>query len=128
MEIDYFEGILTEEGIQPPGFSPISGRMLRDIVHRIVREMQPEKIILFGSYAYGKPSSDSDLDIFVIMNTALPYPERIVEVSKLLRPRPCPIDILVRTPQEVDAAIQKGDRFIPDILTHGKLLYDQAKV
>lgn len=87
----------------------------------------PEKIILFGSYAMGKPSVDSDIDLLVIMDTDKQREERFYQVSQLLRPRPFPMDILVRTPEEITRALEKGDQFIREIMTKGKILYARKR-
>ncbi len=96
-------------------------------VERIVEELQPEKIILFGSYAHGTPTPDSDVDLLVIMETDAPSKERSWAVSRLLLPRPFPVDILVRTPQEIERALARGDFFIREIITHGRVLYERGK-
>ena len=88
--------------------------------------MFPEQIVLFGSYAYGRPTPDSDVDLLVVMDTDAPATERFLAVSRLLRPRPFPVDILVRTPQEYRAALEKGDSFITEIMTQGKVLYERS--
>lgn len=87
--------------------------------------MRPAKIVLFGSYASGKPTPDSDVDLLVIMETSAPPAERCLAVSQLLRPRPFPVDILVKTPLEIRQALDQGDFFIHEILTHGLILYEQ---
>jgi len=90
--------------VQPVGFAPVTAELLQNIVQRIAAGVQPQKIILFGSYGYGTPSPDSDLDILVIMDTKERPAERVLAISRLLRPRPFPMDILVRTPDEITAA------------------------
>lgn len=99
---------------------------LPEAVERIVHELRPEKIILFGSYAYSKPTPDSDVDLLVIMQTQASGADRSWAVSRLLLPRPFPVDILVRTPQEVQRALEKGDFFIREILTRGRVLYERC--
>jgi predicted nucleotidyltransferase len=98
---------------------------LPQAIERIVRELQPEKIILFGSYAYGDPTPDSDVDLLVIMETDAPRRERYLAVSRLLVPRPFPVDILVKTPLEIQQAFQRNDFFIKEIVTQGRVLYEQ---
>ena len=98
---------------------------LRAAVKRIVDHLQPEKIILFGSYPYGQPTSDSDVDLLVVLDTSASPSERYLSVCRLLRPRPFAVDILVKTPQEIQAALTKGDFFIQEIVTHGKVLYER---
>ncbi|MFZ2095878.1 MAG: nucleotidyltransferase domain-containing protein [Anaerolineales bacterium] len=105
----------------------MTAKLLQNIVKRIVVGVKPEKIILFGSYAYGTPSPDSDLDILVIMDTNRRPVERVLAVSRLLRPRPFPMDILVRTPGEIAVSLEHGDSFIREILTKGKVLYERRR-
>jgi uncharacterized protein len=94
-------------------------------VKKLVRTLQPEKIILFGSYAYGQPTPDSDVDLLVIMETDKQGSERSWQVAQLLIPRPFPVDILVRTPQELKAGLEKGDCFLQEIVTKGQVLYER---
>ncbi len=103
---------------------PVS-EALPAVVQRLVAALRPEKIILFGSYAYGKPTSDSDVDLLVVMETSAPDKERYLSVCRQLRPRPFPVDILVRTPQEIARALDKGDFFIQEITSRGKVLYER---
>jgi len=58
-------------GVQPPGFAPVTEAALVEIVHRIVAALHPKQIILFGSYAYGTPSHDSDVALLVVMEIEL---------------------------------------------------------
>jgi predicted nucleotidyltransferase len=115
----------TPAGVHPVGFKPLSVDLLEHIVQRIVTGVQPEKIILFGSYAYGNPTPDSDLDLLVSMESQARPAERVLAVSRRLRPRPFPMDILVRAPQEIREALEKKDSFIHEIMTQGKILYEQ---
>ena len=104
--------------------TPLSAA-LTDVVQRIVTTLKPEQVILFGSYAYGQPTRDSDVDLLVVMHTSAPDKERYLAVCRLLRPRPFPVDILVRTPQEIAQALAKGDFFIREITSRGKVLYER---
>ena len=83
---------------------------------RLVSKLCPERIILFGSYAYGRPTPDSDVDLLVILETDASTTERYLAVSRLLYPRPFPVDILVRTPREIEQALKAGDFFIREIV------------
>ena len=111
----------------PVGLKVSVGKSLRPAVQKIVAELKPEKIILFGSYAYGLPNPHSDVDLLVIMKTRASLKERSWSVSRLLLPRPFPVDILVKTPKEVEKALEAGDFFLKEILTRGKVLYDRSK-
>ena len=76
--------------------------LINDIVERIVEVVNPEKIILFGSYACGKPTKDNDLDILLIMNSKLPRYKRSVPTYKALVGILIPKDIIAYTPHEVE--------------------------
>ena len=112
-------------GVRPPGFTPVTEQALSDIVQRIVNELRPEKIILFGSYGYGSPTENSDVDLLVIMETSSRSADRYLAVSRLLRPRPFPLDILVKTPNEISQALEKGDFFIRELVSKGQTLYER---
>ena len=109
----------------PAGLKVSVGKSLRPAIQKIVQELNPEKIVLFGSYAYGMPNPHSDVDLLVIMKTKSPLKDRSWAVSRLLLPRPFPVDILVKTPREVKEGLETGDFFLKEILTRGKVLYDR---
>ena len=98
---------------------------LEDVKKRIVDTFSPQKIILFGSYAYGQPTPDSDVDLLVVMESDDRPVERAAKVSRLLRPRPFQMDILVRTPEEIQHRLEIGDQFIREVLEKGRVLYEQ---
>ncbi len=90
---------------------------------RIAEKFQPERIILFGSYASGKPTEDSDVDLLVI----LPFEELPVEKAIAIRQQikaPFPLDLMARTPQQVQQRLEMGDFFIQDIMKNGRVLYE----
>ena len=111
----------------PMGLKISVGKSLRPAIQKIVQELKPEKIVLFGSYAYGTPNPHSDVDLLVVMKTNASLKDRSWAVSRLLLPRPFPVDILVKTPKEVEKALETGDFFLKEILTRGKVLYDRSK-
>lgn len=111
----------------PAGLKVSVGKSLRPAIQKIVSELKPEKVILFGSYAYGTPNPHSDVDLLVIMKTRSSLKNRSWAVSRLLIPRPFPVDILVKTPKEVEKALEDGDFFIKEIMERGKVLYDRNK-
>jgi predicted nucleotidyltransferase len=86
-------------------------KQLGEVTDRIVGAFNPQQIILFGSYAYGQPSPDSDVDLLVIMESEERPVKRAAMISRLLRPRPFPIDILVRTPEEIQHRLNIGDQY-----------------
>jgi predicted nucleotidyltransferase len=112
--------------VHPVGFPPVR-KTLPGAIKRIVSELKPEKIILFGSYAYGHPTPDSDVDLLVIMKTKAKEIDRYVAVSNLLYPRQFPVEILVKTPKEIEAESKKrGNFFMREILKKGKVLYERG--
>ncbi|MCC7161500.1 MAG: nucleotidyltransferase domain-containing protein [Anaerolineae bacterium] len=113
--------------VTPIGSDAPVSKTLPLAVKRIAETLHPEKIILFGSYAYGNPTPDSDVDLLVVMPSQEPEIERYLLVSRLLRPRPFAVDILVKTPQEIAHSIENGDFFIDEIVSEGKVLYEQPK-
>jgi uncharacterized protein len=104
---------------------PVSGKLFKEITERIVAKIKPEKIILFGSYAYGRPNKDSDLDLFIIKNTRLSSGERYAAVSDALYPRVIPMDFVVKTPREVRERLAGFDPFVKEVLSKGRVLYEK---
>ena len=119
-------GRLLTAPIRPTGMEPVGEQEFRAIIDRLVGALQREKIILFGSYAYGTPTPDSDSDLSVIMETDRRPVERSRVVSELLIPRPFPVDILVKTPREVEHALESGDFFLREIVEQGRVLYERG--
>jgi predicted nucleotidyltransferase len=103
----------------------VTEALLADVTRRIVERFHPEKVILFGSYAYGTPDLDSDLDLFIVMHSDESILERIRRVREVAHVDYLPMDVLVRTPAEVTNRLAMGDFFISDILTKGRVLYQR---
>ena len=123
---------LNTSGLRNPQTVPVGlkvsvGKSLRPAIQRIVDELHPEKIILFGSYAYGAPTPHSDVDLLIILKTNASLQERSWNVSRLLLPRPFPVDILVKTPREIENSLKSGDFFLQEIIDRGKVLYERDK-
>jgi len=104
----------------------IGSDKIADIVTKIVSGYNPDKIILFGSYANGKPTEDSDLDLMIIKATDLPRPQRTVQVRKILYGAMVPIDLIVYTPQEIAESKDNIFSFVSEVLNTGKTLYERA--
>jgi predicted nucleotidyltransferase len=112
---------------RPRGFPPVA-KTLPPAIERLVSTLDPEMIILFGSYAYGKPTPDSDVDLLVVMKTRAKAIERFVTVSNVLYPREFPVDIIVKTPKEIrEEEKKKGNFFLREIMTRGKVLYERPQ-
>jgi predicted nucleotidyltransferase len=93
-------------------------RFARDIAQRY----SPERIILFGSYAYGTPHAGSDVDILVVM-PAKNELDQAAEISLAIDP-PFPLDLLVCTPRTMEWRLAEGDWFLREITDKGKVLYE----
>ena len=104
---------------------PVTEAFLKGITDKIVRNLKPEKIFLFGSYTYGRPGKDSDIDLLIIMESNERPAKRRIRVSRLFWDRPIPMDFVVKTPAEVERRLSMGDFFIKKILAEGKVLYDK---
>jgi len=105
---------------------PVKKELLSNIRKRLVSSLDVVKIVLFGSYASGKPTLDSDLDLLVIINTKEKGIKRYAMVSQILEPRKIPMDIIVRTPEEIRKRLKSSCSFTQNILNTGKVLYEKA--
>ena len=101
---------------------PIS--VIKRFARQVAKRFQPDKIILFGSHAYGTPHDDSDVDILVIM-PARNQLDQACRISLDIDP-PFPLDIIVRTPQATRWRLAEGDSFLREITSKGKVLYEAA--
>jgi len=100
-------------------------KIIIEIVDRIIKGYEPKKVILFGSYAYGEPTEDSDIDLLIIKNTDKRPIDRWVEVKRLLRDnsRTLPVSPLVYTEKEIEERIAIKDFFVEEIFEKGEVLY-----
>lgn len=96
---------------------------INNIVNKIVLEAKPEKVILFGSHAWGEPTKDSDLDFFVIQQSNERRLEREIKLHEAIFPAGIAVDILAYTPEEVDRRLKIGDFFIKKVLNKGRVVY-----
>lgn len=104
----------------------ISQEKINEVVGRIVKNINPEKIILFGSYAYGNPSEDSDLDILIVKEMKIPRYKRTREVKKHLRGMKIPIDVIVYTKKEIKKWEDTETAFINQAIKQGRVIYEQT--
>ena len=100
-------------------------RVIDDMVARLKKEYQPEKIILFGSYAYGQPARDSDIDLFIIKDTTESPFQRRITVRRICHApdHHIPFQPLVLTPSEWAERLGMGDPFFLEIQRKGETLY-----
>lgn len=98
--------------------------VIRQFARQVAERFQPEKIILFGSHAYGTPHADSDVDILIIMRARNPIDQAFK--IRLAVPAPFSMDLIVRTPQSMKWRLEEGDLFHTEIVTRGKVLYEKG--
>ena len=106
-------------------------RVPRKVIHAVAQQIAErflvEKILLFGSYAHGRPTEGSDVDYLVIMNHDLPTNRKMMlNICESFYPKPFPMDIIVRTPEDIKARIPLGDWFLKDAYSKSQVLYDRT--
>jgi predicted nucleotidyltransferase len=103
----------------------IEATKINDIVNKIAIRFNPEKIILFGSYAAGNPTNDSDLDLLIIKETDLPRNKRSFDIQKSLIGSMVPMDILVYTRKEYEQEQNEERSFLFSAIKTSKILYER---
>jgi predicted nucleotidyltransferase len=98
-------------------------RVIRRFAREVAEKFQPDKIILFGSYAYGTPHADSDVDILVVMPCRNEL-DMAAKIGITIDP-PFPMDIIVRKPKEIKWRLEERESFHTEIMTKGKILYEK---
>jgi predicted nucleotidyltransferase len=101
----------------------IKRSQIRNYVQRVAERFHPQRVILFGSYAYGQPSKDSDVDLLVVMPHDGHPALMASEIRKNVRSG-FPLDLIVRSPDEIRRRLSIGDGFIQEILNRGQPLYE----
>ncbi len=97
-----------------------------EITYRIASKFNPDKIILFGSYANGTQKEDSDIDLLIIQESDLPPQKRGFDIRKSLIGFMMPFDILIYTKSEFESEIMNSSSFINTIMKNSKILYERA--
>ncbi len=104
----------------------VAMRQIEEFGRQIGRQFSAERVILFGSYARGEVTADSDVDLLVVAPFEGKSVHKSVEIRMKLRPR-FPVDLIVRTPEKVRQRLEMGDGFMQEILREGKVLYEADK-
>ena len=107
------------------GGPDIPMRVIRRYARAIAQRFQPDRIILFGSFAYGTPHADSDVDLLVIMPARSQHSQAYK--IRLAFAAPFPMDLIVRTPENMKWRLEEGDSFLREIVSKGKVLYKRPK-
>jgi|ERR1035437_561460 predicted nucleotidyltransferase len=103
----------------------ISKEKISEIVNKIVHVYGPDKVILFGSYANGEPTEDSDIDLIIIKNTSLPKQKRGLEIRKYLFGSLVPMDLKIYTPTEYSSEIKNPYSFLNAAMKNSQTLYER---
>jgi predicted nucleotidyltransferase len=114
---------VVSAGARLLGCPDIPLRVIRRYARAIAEEFDADKIILLGSFAYGTPHKDSDVDLLVIM----PCRDRHAQAVRILwrLSAPFPLDLLVRTPHDIKSRLEEGESFTTTIMTRGMVLYEK---
>jgi predicted nucleotidyltransferase len=111
----------------PPKRIYLGTKVPKRLIHRyadaIAAEFHPDKIILFGSYAYSTPHEESDMDLLVVMPTRNPHDQAVRIQHRLTAP--FPVDLIVRTPEQLALRLEEGESFLTTIMSRGKILYEK---
>jgi len=100
--------------------------LINDIIARIKDRFHPEKIILFGSYATGKFTEESDVDLLIVADTDLPVRERFPAVSRLLGDFPAAFDVILKTPEEYERTKSVVNHIVYFADKYGKVVYERS--
>jgi predicted nucleotidyltransferase len=95
---------------------------IAEAVARIVQEFSPQQSVLFGSYSYGTPTEDSDVDLLVILPFAGNHIHKAIEILQRIDPA-FPVDLLARTPEAVSRRLEWNDFFLREVIEKGRVLY-----
>ncbi len=103
----------------------VSRETINNIAKEIANRFNPEKIVLFGSYASNRENPDSDVDFLIVMESDLPHYQRSVPLQLMFRPMPCAVDFLIFTPEEVNNWNGIPNHIITEALKNGKIIYER---
>lgn len=99
--------------------------VIHSLAQRIVERFHPQRILLFGSYAYGQPRPESDVDILVVLDTPMKESEQALQIRKAVNVL-FGLDLIVYTPERLAQRIAWGDSFLREITTQGVVLYEST--
>ncbi len=99
-------------------------KKFKSIIQKL-KSYKPDKVILFGSHAWGRPNKDSDIDLLIIKDTKQSHYKRVPEVRKKLNSFNFAFDVLVLTPNELNRNLKANNFFFQDIVKKGKVLYEK---
>lgn len=98
-------------------------KTIQEFCDRLVAEFHPDKIILFGSYAHGTPTADSDVDLLIILRFRGKDMQKAAEIRNRVL-ADFPLDLIVRTPEQIRRRLALNDFFLREVVEKGKVLYE----
>lgn len=104
----------------------VTQRQIETYAADVARKFRPLKIVLFGSYAYGSPTEDSDVDLMVVMpkdDSGIKNRDKAIAIDSAI-PASFPLDLLVRDPEDIRWRLEEGDCFLSDVFSKGRVLYE----
>lgn len=101
----------------------VEAKDISDLTSQIARDFEPHKIILFGSHAYGQPGESSDVDLLVVLPFNGKPVRKAIEIRNKIKPR-VPLDLIVRTPEQLAERLAQNDWFMREIVEKGRTLYE----
>ncbi|MSU48278.1 MAG: nucleotidyltransferase domain-containing protein [Opitutus sp.] len=104
--------------------SVVTLKQIQAYVDEVARRFQPDKIILFGSHAHGRPSADSDVDLLVVMPHTRRAPVQAAAIKTAIR-APFAVDLIVRSPQRFRQRVEAGDGFLREVAERGRVLHER---
>ncbi len=96
-----------------------------EYANEVARKFRPERVILFGSYAEGKATEDSDVDLFVEMDYTQSSLQQALAIRKAIH-RTFPLDLVVKCPREIKQRLEQNDFFLKTIMDNGQVLYERV--
>ena len=96
---------------------------IQDLANRIAHEFHPDRVVLFGSYAHGVPTPESDVDLLVVMPFPAAGSAQAVEILRRVKAR-IPLDLVVRTPEDIRQRLAWNDCFLKEVTENGEVLYE----
>lgn len=105
----------------------IPQRAIEEVVSQIAEKFHPQKIILFGSYAHGKPGPESDVDLLIILDESAKGHKRSLEIRQYLGVM-FGLDLIVHSPESLHKRLELGDSFLQEIIQTGKVMYESPHI
>jgi uncharacterized protein len=106
--------------------TPVPMKIIRSIVQHIAQRFDPAQIVLFGSYAYGRPTAESDVDLLVVMDKPVDEMDTMIEIAKSLPILAFGIDVIVHSRKTLERRKKLGDWFLLEVTRKGKVLYERT--